>query len=121
MIDELEKLIPSKDVRKQCEKEGRNFDLREQATLVWNNSALLVDERLALFEQILEQVKKDSNFSDVSCKVEYYYEKENKQFFSHNHPLLINLEFALPGENEPIYKVLKGVHLNQKSMFIIQN
>lgn len=53
----LEKLIPSKDVRKQCEKEGRIFDLREQATLVCNNTTLSNSERINLLSQISEKIK----------------------------------------------------------------
>lgn len=54
----LEELIPSRAVREQCILENRVFDLREQATLVWNNPELSNRGRLELLEEIKEEAGK---------------------------------------------------------------
>lgn len=52
----LEKLIPSKDIRTQCENENHIFSLREQAALVYSNHFLPHAERLDLLKKLLETI-----------------------------------------------------------------
>lgn len=87
MVNEikLEKLIPSNAVRKQCEKEGRIFDLREQATLVWNNPDLMDDERLDLLREIQKQAREDSRWEELCKQIEERIKSQvklGKKFFS---------------------------------------
>lgn len=87
MVNEikLEKLIPSNAVRKQCEKEGRIFDLREQAALVWNNPELSNRGRLELLEEIKEEAGKDLVWQTLKIQIEerIKIQKElEKKFFS---------------------------------------
>lgn len=89
---DIKKLIPSKDVRAQCEKEGRVFNLREQATLVWNNPELGNDERIDLLQEIQMQAKEDSQWKDLSKQIaeriesqlileRRFFNEEEKQFY----------------------------------------
>ncbi len=67
---DLEKLIPSRAVRERCILEGRVFDLREQATLVWNNPQLSYRGRLELLEEIRNEAEKDSQWKELKKQIE---------------------------------------------------
>ena len=82
---DIKLLIPSRAVREQCILENRVFDLREQATLVWNNPKLSNRGRLELLEEIKEEAGKDSVWQALKIQIEerIKIQKElEKKFFS---------------------------------------
>lgn len=82
---DIKLLIPSRAVREQCILENRVFDLREQATLVWNNPKLSNRGRLELLEEIKEEAGKDSVWQVLKIQIEdrIKIQKElEKKFFS---------------------------------------
>lgn len=82
---DIKLLIPSRAVREQCILENRVFDLREQATLVWNNPKLSNRGRLELLEEIKEEAGKDSVWQVLKIQIEErikIQKKLEKKFFS---------------------------------------
>lgn len=93
---DIKLLIPSRAVREQCEKEGRVFNLREQATLVWNNPELIDKEKLELLRIIKNEVKSDSCWCELYEQIEErlakqveleerFYSDEEKQYYQLEH------------------------------------
>lgn len=75
MID-LKYLIPSGAIRQQCIKENHVFDLREEATLIWNNPELVNYERLALLEDIVIQAKSNPQWKDLCNQIKERIDKQ---------------------------------------------
>jgi len=63
-------LIPSRAVRERCILENRVFDLREQATLVWNNPKLSNRGRLELLEEIKKEAEKNLLWHELKVQIE---------------------------------------------------
>lgn len=93
---DIKLLIPSRAVREQCILENRVFDLREQATLVWNNPELKDGERFDLLRQILKQAKEDSKWKDLCEQIQerinirtelerIFFATEEKQYYQIEH------------------------------------
>ena len=85
-IISLEKLIPSNAVREQCIKEKHRFTVREQATLVCNNTELSNVERLELLDKIKKQIEAEKlPYKNLLNQIKTYTDRQlylEKRFYS---------------------------------------
>ena len=66
----LEKLIASKDIIAQCQKENHVFTPFEQAVLIYQNPKLTHEEKLNLLQQIDEAIKNDAEYKELHNQLE---------------------------------------------------